>query len=96
MYKRQVKGKSFSVNKSLNALAVIGRTQEESYALYKKKRYTAEQVEFCRTGENKLSAKHPKYGKIHLTRSGAGRDSMLSARWGIFRYNLRLDKYVQK
>ena len=93
---RTVKGKSYNVNKSVNALGVIGRTQESSYAIYKGKKYTAEDIEFCKTGKNKMSARHPKHGTVHLTRTGKGRKSMLSARWGIFRYNLRLDKYVKK
>lgn len=93
---RTVKGKSYDVNKSVNALGVIGRTIEKSYAIYKDERYTAEGIEFCRTGDNKMSARHPEHGRVHITRTGKGRKSMLSARWGIFRYNFRLDKYVKK
>jgi hypothetical protein len=93
---RTVKGKSYDVNRSVNALGVIGRTQESSYAIYKGKKHTAEDIIFCKTGGNKLRATHPEHGSINLTRTGTGIDSMLSARWGIFRYNLRLDQYVQK
>lgn len=93
---RTVKGKTFEANRSVDVLGVIGRTQESSYAIYKGERYTAEDVTFCKTGSNSLRATHPEQGSVNLTRTGEGRDSMLSARWGIFRYNLRLDKYVKK
>jgi len=93
---RTVKRKSYEANRSVDVLGVIGRTQERSYAIYKGKKYTAEDIVFCKTGGNKLKATHPEHGSVHLTRTGKGRDSLLSARWGIFRYNLRLDKYVQK
>jgi len=93
---RTVKGTSYVVNRSVNALGVIGRTQESSYAIYKNKKYTAEDVVFCKTGGNKMTAKHPDHGTVTLIRTGRGKESMLSARFGIFRYNLRLDKHVKK
>jgi len=93
---RTVKGSTFDVNRAVNVLGVINKTQESSYAIYKGKKYTAEDIVFCKTGGNKLKATHPDKGSVHLTRTGTGRNSMLSARWGIFTYNLRLDKYVAK
>jgi|GEM_PF-3564815 len=93
---RTVKGKSHNADRSVKAVGVIGRTIESSYAVYKGKRHTAEGIVFCKTGSNKLRAIHPKHGSVHLTRTGTGKKSMLSAKWGIFGYNLRLDKYVIK
>ena len=92
---RTVKGKSFEANRSVDVLGVIARTQEESYAIYKGERHTAEDVTFCKKGDNKLKVSHPR-GTVTVTRKGKGRNSIINVRWGVFRYNFRLDRYVEK
>lgn len=93
---RTVRGKSYKLNRGVDVLGVVAQTQEESYGLYKGKKYYLEDVTFCRTGENKFKGTHPKHGTVHVTRTGKGRKSMLSVRFGALRYNLRLNRYVTK
>jgi len=93
---RTVKGKSYKANRSIDALGVVARTQEESYAVYKGKRHYIDNVTFCRVGENKLKGTHPKHGTVRVTRTGKGKKSMLAVRYGALKTNLRLNQYVKR
>ena len=93
---RTVRRKSYKINRGVDVLGFVARTQEESYGLYKGKKHYLENVTFCRTGENQFKGTHPKHGTVHVKRTGKGRDSLLSVRFGALKYYLRLNRYVTK